>query len=118
MPVTRLAQGHRLAALDALAAQVSTDEHKFVPTNPASVDARHRLVRLRLPKGGLPYRNETVAYLIDDEPRARFGPAQVRRSARVPRTSRARSAQHRTRSARRTLVASGWAPTCSSSTRE
>lgn len=77
MPVTRLAQGHRLAALDALAAQVSTEEHNFVPTNPASVDAHHRLVRLRLPKGGLPYRNETVAYLIDDEPRARFGPAQV-----------------------------------------
>ena len=66
MAPVRLPGGERIAALHALADSLSTDGHLFVPTNPASVDPRHRLVRLRLPKQDLPFMNETVAVLVDD----------------------------------------------------
>jgi hypothetical protein len=76
MAPLRLPGGERIAALHALADGLSTDGHLFVPTNPASVDPRHRLVRLRLPKQDLPFVNETVAVLVDDVCTHRFGPAQ------------------------------------------
>eukprot|EP00964_Phaeocystis_antarctica_P141852 scaffold106979_cov62-Phaeocystis_antarctica.AAC.2 len=76
MAPLRLQGGERIAAVHTLAEQLSTDGHLFVPTNPASVDPRHRLVRLRLPKGDLPFVNETVAVLVDDVCTHRFGPAQ------------------------------------------
>ena len=76
MAPLRFPGGERIAALHTLAEQLSTDGHLFVPTNPASVDPRHRLVRLRLPKQDLPFVNETVAVLVDDVCTHRFGPAQ------------------------------------------
>lgn len=76
MPRTVLPEGERITSLHALADRLSTNRYSFSPTNPASIDDRHRLVRLRLPKGNLPFVNETVALVVDGTCMYRFGPAQ------------------------------------------
>ena len=76
MPRTVLPEGERITSLHALADRLSTNRYSFSPTNPASIDGRHRLVRLRLPKGNLPFVNETVALVVDGTCMYRFGPAQ------------------------------------------
>ena len=75
-----LPSGERLIALDALAARLSTANVTLRPMNGASLDARHRFVRLaptaRNASVRLTLADDTVAYMVDEALIFRFGPAQ------------------------------------------